>query len=155
MVVGRMERPVNLEDHSEFLSQDRCEHPVVTHGYVWLDKIQVWTDWEQGMPKPPRENPTLRASVLRAALSAVRATTEVSTHQEPRFKKEGRSITFSRMAEVPNEWAVVYGQIGTVPQLKKNCGVSGCGGGDVPLIIVAEQKNVHRLSEDGTMLPQQ
>ena len=31
-VVGRMERSVGLIDQAEFLSQDRCERPVITHG---------------------------------------------------------------------------------------------------------------------------
>lgn len=41
-VVGRMERSVSRIDHYEFLAQDRCEHPVVTHGHVWSDKVQIW-----------------------------------------------------------------------------------------------------------------
>jgi hypothetical protein len=49
-VVGRMERSVSLIDHYEFLSQDRCEHPVITHGHVWLDKIQTWRAWAAASP---------------------------------------------------------------------------------------------------------
>src|SRR5437899_1346635 len=54
-VVGRMERSVGLIDHYEFLSQDRCENPVITHGHTWSNKIQIWTASEEGMPKPPSD----------------------------------------------------------------------------------------------------
>jgi hypothetical protein len=37
-VVGRMESSVSLTDHYEYLSQDRCEHPVIAHGHAWSDK---------------------------------------------------------------------------------------------------------------------
>jgi len=43
-VVGRLERSVSLTDHYEFLSQDQCQHPVVTHGHIWPGKIQT-ADW--------------------------------------------------------------------------------------------------------------
>jgi hypothetical protein len=53
-VVGRLERSASAADHYEFLTQDECEHPVITYGHAWSDKIQVWM-WEAGMPKPPRD----------------------------------------------------------------------------------------------------
>jgi hypothetical protein len=56
-VVGRMEASIGLIDRSDFLSQDRCEHPVITHGHVWPDKIRIWAAWEPGMPKPPSDSP--------------------------------------------------------------------------------------------------
>jgi hypothetical protein len=144
-VVGRMERSVSLIDHYEFLSQDRCEHPVVTHGHVWPDKIQIWVDWEEGMPKPPSDKPKLQGTVVAAKLSAVRQTTRLGSHQEPRFKVDGQPSN----AAVPNEWAVVYGRIVRSPRLNKDCGTGGCGGDDVPLIIIAEPGEVHTLRGDG------
>jgi hypothetical protein len=54
---------------------------------------------------------------------------------------------------VPNEWAVVYGRIIRLPNLDKDCGAKGCGGDDVPLMIIAEPHNVYSLRGDGTLLP--
>jgi len=154
-VVGRMERSVSLTDHYEFISQDRCESPVITHGHVWSNKIQILTDWEKGMPKPPSEKPVLESSALAAKLSTIRKTTKLGFHQEPQFKVDrgSRTITYSHAASVPNQWAVVYGRIVAVPDLSEDCGVGGCGGFDVPLIVIAESYNVYRLGEDGTPLP--
>ena len=141
-VVGRMERSVSLIDHYEFLSQDTCEHPVVTHGHVWSDKIQIWVNWEEGMPKPPSERPKLQGPVVAAKLSVVRKTTKLGSHEEPRFKEDGHANTTT----VPNEWAVVYGRIVGSPRLDENCGSGGCGGDDVPLILIAQPSEVQPLS---------
>jgi hypothetical protein len=150
-VVGRMERSVSLADHYEFLSEDRCDHPVITHGHVWSDKIGILADWEEGMPKPPIDRPKLERSVLAAKLMVVRTTTKLGVHQEPQLKVDGRSIMY---AVVPNEWATVYWRIVTVPRLNKDCGARGCGGDNVPLVIIAEPYNVHRLKEDGRPFPE-
>ena len=148
-VVGRMERSVSVIDHYEFLSQDRCEHPAITHGHIWSNKIQIWADWEEGMPKPPSDGPKLQAAVLAAKLSVVRRTTKLGSHQEPRFKADGHPST----AVVPNEWAIVYGRIVRSPRLDEDCGAGGCGGDDVPLIIIADPSEVHTLRGDGKPLP--
>lgn len=153
-VVGRMERTVSLTDHYEFLSQDRCERPVVTHGHTWSDKIQVEAAWEAGMPKPPSDRPRLERSVVATKLSILRKTTRVGAHQEPQFKADGRSIVYSHTAEVPNEWAVVYGRIVRAANLNEDCGADGCGGDDVPLIIIAEPYNIRELRDDATPLPE-
>jgi hypothetical protein len=34
-VVGRLDERESLIDHSEFLAQDHCEHPIVTKGHLW------------------------------------------------------------------------------------------------------------------------
>ena len=104
-VVGRMESIVGLIDRSEFLSQDRCERPVITHGHVWSDKIRVWAAWEVGMPKPPSDRPKLERTVIAPKLLIVRKTTELGFHQVPQLKPDGHSIV------VPNKWAIVYGRI--------------------------------------------
>src|SRR5215469_3879234 len=52
-IVGRMERSVSVVDYSEFLSQDHCEHPLITQGHTFPNRIQILTYWEDGMPKPP------------------------------------------------------------------------------------------------------
>ncbi|SPF42136.1 hypothetical protein SBA4_290018 [Candidatus Sulfopaludibacter sp. SbA4] len=150
-VVGRKERSVSVIDHYEFLSQDRCDHPVITHGHRWSNKIQIWVDWEEGMPKPPSDSPTLQGAVLAAKLSVVRKTTRLGSHQEPRFKADGHPSTAS--GAVPNEWAVVYGRIVRSPRLDENCGVAGCGRDDAPLIIIAEPSEVHKLGDNGKPLP--
>jgi hypothetical protein len=142
-VVGRMERSISRIDHYEFLSQDRCERPVITHGHIWSDKIQIWVDWEEGMPKPPSARPNLQSTVVAAKLSAVRKTTNLGSHELPRADGHPSTTT------VPNEWAVVYGRIVKSPRLDEDCGVGGCGGDDVPLIMLAEPSEVHPLRGDG------
>jgi hypothetical protein len=148
-VVGRIERSVSVIDHYEFLSQDRCEHPAITHGHTWSNKIQIWSDWEEGMPKPPGDVPKPQAAVLAAKLSVVRRTTKLGSHEEPRFKADGHPST----TVVPNEWAVVYGRIVRSPRLDEDCGAGGCGGDDVPMIIIADPSEVHTLRGDGKPLP--
>ena len=150
-VVGRMERSVGLIDHYEFLSQDRCAHPVVTHGHVWSNKIEVWVDWEEGMPKPPGNTPKLRWAAVSAKLSLVRKTTQLSSHQEPRFNAEGHWSP----AAAPNEWCVVYGRIVRLPELDEDCSTEGCGGDDVPLMLIAEPGEVRPLRGDGKPLPRE
>lgn len=152
-IVGRMERNVSLIDHYEFISQDHCEHPVITHGYLWSNKIQILTGEDAGILKPPGDEPKLAHSAIIAKLSIIRKTTKLGFHQEPRFRADGRVISYSHMASVPNEWAVVYGRIMTVPKLDEDCGSEGCGGDDFPLIVIAESYNIHRLDEDATPLP--
>ena len=107
-VVGRMERSVSLIDRYEFLSRDRCEHPVITHGHVWSNKIQIWAGWEAGMPKPPSDRPRFEQAVVAPKLLIVRTTTKVGSHQEPQFKADGHSIVYTHTAEVPNKWAIVW-----------------------------------------------
>lgn len=143
-IVGRMERSVSLIDHSEFLSQDHCEHPLIAHGQTFQNRIQVLTEWEDGMPKPPSGRPTLDPTRIAAKLSAVRRTTDLGSHQEPRFNADGKQ----HVVMVPNEWALVYGRLVRSPRLDKDCGVGGCGGDDVPLIIVAKEHEVRTLPRD-------
>ena len=152
-VVGRMERSASLTDHYEFLSQDRCEHPVITHGHTWSDKIQVWAAWEAGMPKPPSDRPKLERSVVASKLSILRKTTKLGSHQALQFKADGHSIVYSHSAKVPHEWAVVYGRIVRAANLSEDCGAEGCGGDNVPLIIIAEPYNIRGLRDDATPLP--
>jgi hypothetical protein len=61
---------------------------------------------------------------------------------------------YTHTAEVPNKWGIVYGRIVRVPKLNEDCGAGGCGGDNVPLVIIAEPCNVHRLGEDATWLPE-
>jgi len=145
-IVGRVERSVSLIDHYEFLSQDHCEHPVIIHGHTWSNRIQI-LGWEEGMPRPPVNNPRLAQPVIAAKLAAVRETTELGSHQVPGFTKDGH-VTY---VTVPNEWAVVYGRIVKSPSLDDDCGAGGCGGDDVPLIVIAIQ--ARGLKDDGTPLP--
>ena len=152
-VIGRWEPSISLTDHYDFLSQDRCEHPVVTHGHIWSDKIHVWSAWESGMPKPPSERPRLERPVLAAKLSAVRKTTRLGFHQEPQFELDGRSIVYSHSARKANAWAVAYGRVMKVEKLNQDCGAAGCGGDNFPLLLIAEPYNVNKLSENGTLLP--
>jgi hypothetical protein len=154
IVVGRMERSVSLIDHYEFLSQDQCDRPVVTHGHVWSDRIQIWTAWETGMPKPPSDRPKIERSIIAEKLLIVQKATKLGVHQEPQFKSDGNSAQDAHTAAVPNVWAAVYGRIVRPPYLDEDCGATGCGGDNVPVVIIAEPYNVHRLSEGGTPFPE-
>lgn len=140
-VVGRMESSVSIVDHYEFLSQDRCGRPLVTHGHTFPNRIQVLTDWEDGMPKPPGDRPRFESTRIAAKLSEVRKTTELGFHKEPNFNAEGKPVD----TIVPNEWALVYGRLVKTPRLDEDCGAEGCGGDDVPLVIIAKAQEVHTL----------
>jgi hypothetical protein len=148
-VVGRMMRSVSLVDRYEFLAQDQCARPVTTHGHIWPNVIQVWVNGEKGMPKPPRNNSALPSDVVAAKLSAVRATTDLGSHEEARLDAHGRPSS----VVVPNEWAVVYGRIVKSPRLDEDCGDGSCGGDDVPYMIIADRHEVHLLTNDGKPLP--
>jgi len=63
-VVGPMERSVSVIDRYKFLSQYRCEHPIITHGHTFSNRIEIWTGWEQGIPKPPADKPKLDRAVV-------------------------------------------------------------------------------------------
>lgn len=155
VVVGRLESSGSLIDYSEFLSQDECEHPIITHGHHWSTEILVWARWEAGMPKPPTEKVTSEPSILAAKLQSVRRTTELGSHREQYFRSDGHVLSYAGTATKLNEWAVIYGRIVRMPSLDKDCGAGGCGGDNVPLAIIAEPYNVHQLTGDGRLLTQQ
>ncbi len=146
-IIGRMERSASLIDHYDFLSQDRCAHSVVTHGHTWSNQIEIETDWEEGMPKPPSDAPTLERTVIAGKLSAVRKTTPLGSHTEPGYG-HGKLTR----AVAPNKWAVVYGRIVRSPRLSEDCRIRGCGGDDAPLILIATPESVHTLKADGTLV---
>ena len=146
-VVGQLERSVSLIDHYEYLSEEGCERPVITHGHASSNRIQIWTDWEDRMPKPPSDSPRLDPVVVAGKLSLMRRTTRLGAHQEPRFTTEGQVIRYSHTVTVPNEWAVAYGRIMRSPDLDEDCGRKGCGGDDVPLVIIANEHDVHKLAD--------
>jgi hypothetical protein len=142
VVVGRMERSVSLVDQYAFLSQDGCEHPMNTQGGPWSQKIEIWTTWEEGMPKPPSDRPRLNRAAIAAKLSVVRKSTNLGSHEEPLFKGDGHSIFYSHTAIVSNDWAVVYGRIVKVHD-----------GDEVQLMILANPDEVRKVGVSGTLLP--
>ena len=141
-VVGRLERSVSIVDHYEFLSQDRCEHPLITHGHTFPNRIEILTNWERGMPKPPRDNPRFERTRIAAKLSEVRKTTELGSHEEPQVTPDGKLHT----TVVPNEWVLVYGRLVKMPLVDEDCGAGGCGGDDVALVIIAKKQEIHTLA---------
>jgi hypothetical protein len=145
-IVGRMRYGVSLVDHNEYLSQDGCKRPVITHGHVWSNEIQVWAFAEEGMPKPPTDKPTFVPNEVATKIAEVRKTTKLSTHTRPALDSQRHPVTVVE----PNDWAVVYGRVVRSPQLDENCGRRGCGGDNVPLLILAEQDQVHIVRADGT-----
>jgi hypothetical protein len=77
-------------------------------------------------------------------------TTYLGFHLEPQFKADGH--VYAQSAAVPNQWAIVYGRVVRALNLNDDCGGRGCGGDNVPLVIIAEPYNVHRLAEDSTLM---
>ena len=52
-------------------------------------------------------------------------------------------LALQTTAATANEFAAVYGRLVRVPNLNEDCGARGCGGDNVPLVIIAEPYNVH------------
>jgi hypothetical protein len=142
-VVGHMERKVGVIDHYEFLSQDGCEPRILTNKHLWPNRILIWTIAEPGLPNPPEDKPKLENAVLAAKLAAVRNTTRLGTHKEPRPDGPGTSV-------VKNTWGVVYGRVVRSPLLDKYCAPKGCGGHDAPVILMAAPDAVQTLAVDGS-----
>jgi hypothetical protein len=126
-IIGRIDCGSSLIGHICFLAEDRCEQPVRSDGYTWLNEVMIIDYWEQGMPKPPAIMPEIDQNTLARKLSMVRKSTTLGWHKEPRFKTSGRSITFSHFARTDDEWVLAYGILFTPLKLKDNCGVDmGC-----------------------------
>jgi hypothetical protein len=150
-VVGRMEVMGSLIDHYEYLSQSHCDQPLVTQGYVWPTKILIWQYWEEGMPKPPTDEPQFDRDVLVKKLAAVRKVTALGSHNEYRLDKRGVPGEVS----VPNDWVIVYGRAFVSPHLAKEpCEEVGCNGftGHAPVVIMVDPKNIRILNEDATTI---
>ena len=96
------------------------------------------------MPKPPGDRAKFERTRITAKLSEVRRTTALGSHEEPQLNAEGKV----RTAIVPNQWAFVYGRLVKTPRLDEDCGPDGCGGDDVPLVIIANEQStpsvIHR-----------
>ncbi len=108
----------------------------------WVDKIQVWTKFDRGNAgATPADRPRLEpyAALMAAKLSVdCCKTTNLRSHDEPTFRREGKSTVYNETRSVKNEWAVVYGRVVKNADLDKNCHVEGCGGDNVPLTIVVK-----------------
>jgi hypothetical protein len=50
-------------------------------------------------------------------------------------------MVYTHTGPVPNKWAIVYGRIVRVPNLNEDCSAGGCGGDNVPSVIIAELYN--------------
>ncbi len=145
-IVGRIECGASLIDHVCFLDEDRCEKPVITDGYTWPNKVLIIDYWEKGMPKPPSRRPAIDQSTLMQKLLLVRNTTSLGLHEEPQFKSNGQTITFSRLADVKDEWGIAYGLFFTAPKLRQDgCGDEiGSGGFDeAPVALITMPDALH------------
>ena len=150
-IVGRIDCGSSLIDHVCFLAEDRCEQPVTTDGYTWPNKVVIVDSWEEGMPKPPSATPEINRDTLVRKLSLVRQSTALGVHKEPRFKTEGRTITFSHFADVNDEWGVAYGLIFIVPRPGKDkCGTEiECGGfGGAPAALITAPGSLRTVKDD-------
>jgi hypothetical protein len=153
-VVGRLYWISSLIDGSEFLTQDQCGKPIVTKGFEWPNMILIWSHSEDGFPKPPSDEPNLAQELVAKQLAVVRQTTKLGVHKQPRIRVTDGSTTYSE-ADVPNEWAILYGRVIGSPNLSKepcNNDELGCRGFmGAPIAIIVEPKNIHVLNGDGTL----
>jgi len=139
-VVGRLERSVSTIDSYDFLSQDGCRRPFVINGHTCSNKIIIGSYAEEGMPQPPTLTSELDPAVVALKLAEVRKTSKLGSHEEPQFGPNAHSPTVT----VPNHWAVVYGRIFRPHS-------EGCGGFDVPLILLANPNEVRVVTADGKL----
>lgn len=140
-VVGRLQLQASFIDPHAFLVQDGCERPLVTAGRTWPSEMLIF-DWggEPDLPKPPSNRPRLDRTDVAAKLKLVRKTTALGYHKE---------FTFEHEADVPNEWAVLYGRIVSPRSIGKELqGSNGFLG--APLMIRVYRYNIHKLNGDGT-----
>lgn len=144
VIVGRMDAIAGIIDRSDYLSEDGCEHPIVTFGHTWKMKIRILGSIP-GMPKPPSDNPKLEPAQLAEKLLVIQRTTELGTHEEPVFKKGGGLGT----GTVPNQWAAIYGVL-VKSGFLADCHSKDCPG-DLALFVVANPRDVHPLRPDGTL----
>jgi hypothetical protein len=153
-VVGRLYRSVSLIDGSDFLTQDQCRKPIVTKGFEWPNTILIWSHYEDGVPKPPNDEPNLDKELVAKQLAVVRETTKLGFHKVPRIRVKDGSTTYSE-AEVPNQWVIVYGRIFGSPNLSQepcNNDELGCRGFmGAPVALFVKRKNILVLNEDGTL----
>lgn len=141
-VVGRLDEVNGLFDGRAFLAEDRCEHPLVTEGYVWPNRILIWRYWEEPLPKPPNDNPEVDRSTLLQKLSLVKKTTELHVHKVRLPKSYG--------VTTQNEWDIAYGIIYSADTLKKGCTDKfGCGGFfGAPVVIVEGPNSVRNVKDE-------
>jgi hypothetical protein len=150
-VVGRLDvRGVILDRHN-YVSQDKCDAPLTTQGYVWPSSILIWTIREDGLPTPPTDTPELDPQILAAKLSTMSHGTILGVRKEFRIDKEGQLIDII----VRNQGVVAYGHTFYSPNLNTaaSCKGKGCNGflGQAPVVITVDPKNVHTVNEDGTL----
>jgi len=153
-VVGRLYSISSLIDGSEFLTQDQCGKPIVTKGFEWPNMILIWSYSEDGFPKPPSDEPNVDQELVARQLAVVRQTTKLGVHKQPQIRVKDGSTTYSE-ADVPNEWAIVYGRVVGSPNLSKepcNNDEIGCRGFmGAPIAIIVKRKNILVLNQDGTL----
>jgi len=135
-VIGRYERSVSLADTLEYVAQDGC-------GTGRTALILIYAGREYG-PEAPKDHPKLDPSDLAGKLADVRKTTALGTHKEPKYQRVDNRITFSHFADVPNEWAVVYGQLAEIPEPGQDA---------VRYAVIVVSANVQRLTQDGALKP--
>jgi hypothetical protein len=136
-ILGRLDCGHSLTDNPCFLTEDRCERPITTEGYVWPNKVAI-TGWEEGVAKPPSEVPQIDQPTLIEKLSLVRKNTKLGLHREPQFKTEGRTVRFSHFADTKDEWGIAYGRVFSAKLQNEPCGDEiGCGGfGGAPVGLI-------------------
>ena len=141
-VVGRLDQVISMFDSRAFLAEDRCENPLATDGYVWPNKILIWRYWEEGLPKPPEDDPQIDHDALIQKLSIIRITTVLHAHKASLSKSYGSTIQ--------NEWGIAHGSIFSAANLKKGClDKFGCGGFyGAPVVIVVGTNGVRSLKDE-------
>ena len=140
-VLGRLDHVVSLIDGRSFLAEDRCEHPLVTDGYRWPNKILIW-QWEEGLPKPPQNTPEIDHETLVEKLLFVRKGTALHFYEASRREMEGRTTQ--------DVWGSAYGSIFVATKLERGCKSQlGCGGFyGAPALIVVQPNSVRSVKDE-------
>ena len=157
-IVGRIDCGISLIDRVCFLTEERCEQPVVTGGHAWPNKVVIVDYWEEGMPKLPPVAPEIDQSTLLKKLAKIRKTTTLGMHKEPRFKTAGTTLSFSHFVDVKDQWGLAYGLFFTPPNLRKSgCGDEvGCGGFDgAAAALITAPNSIRKLNAEGKATPEE
>jgi hypothetical protein len=149
-VVGRLDVVGGIIDRYQYVSQDHCEQPLATQGFVWPSKILIWPYRQKDLPDPPTLRPALDHELLFEKLSAVLKTTTLGTRREfSHIDEDGNPVEMT----VQNQGVVVYGHTFTSPDVTTQpCKGDACKGftGKAPLVIVVDSKNIRTLNDDGS-----
>lgn len=108
-IVGRLDCTYNVIDTHCYLVEGRCNHPFLSHGEAWPNKI--WLEWEHLDSDTPRTSAAVDEVALREKLAVVRRSTSLGSHRVMQMKLIDGVIKPIGWANEPDTWGVGYGHI--------------------------------------------